>query len=324
MSETGFVLWRLEKCRPWTQQRASRRSSGAECAFVASMKVTTVSVWGQTLTALAWEQQRQRQRQQRSIASASCSRCHLAKRSDGLFQKCPPVKINWQIVELSPPFVVCRWYWCWVAVLHPVCSITEAGRPGDASPLREGERERWREREEDGWWCRRCVCGGGKRAKEGDRERAQAWGDTSRCQTHRHTAATDSSLQPRLEAQLDTGNERAGDEEWSERAGRGEREREEGRDGGRWAKTNGHQRLPKSVQELQLEALSCVSLTSSPWDAQVFVQLLHGFQHNATVTLSTTPVSEVLLRNNQFYSFLSKSFFSLGDRCQCKRLRKKI
>ena len=42
---------------------------------------------------------------------------------------------------------------------------------------------------------------------ERDREGVKTSGDTSRCQTHRHTAATDSSSQLHLQAQLDAENE---------------------------------------------------------------------------------------------------------------------
>lgn len=40
-----------------------------------------------------------------------------------------------------------------------------------------------------------------------DREGVMASRDTSQCQTHRHTAAINLSLQPRLQAQLDTRKE---------------------------------------------------------------------------------------------------------------------
>lgn len=61
---------------------------------------------------------------------------------------------------------------------------------------RRGEKETW-------------GGGGGRKRGEAERDRegVKASRDTSRCQTHRHTAATDSSSQPRLQAQLDTGNE---------------------------------------------------------------------------------------------------------------------
>lgn len=120
----------------------------------------------------------------------------------------PPVKINWQIAELSSCllFVVVGigvGSVCALSVPSPRqeagrCLITEGegtrerGKEGD----RETETKRWRGRL------------GGETERERDREGVKACGDTSRCQTHRHTAATDSSLQPRLEAQLDTGNER--------------------------------------------------------------------------------------------------------------------
>lgn len=54
---------------------------------------------------------------------------------------------------------------------------------------RDGQRQkRWRGKE---------AVGLGERRWLGDREGVKAGGDTSRCQTHRHTAATDSSLRPR-------------------------------------------------------------------------------------------------------------------------------
>lgn len=59
------------------------------------------------------------------------------------------------------------------------------------------ERQRQRDGEKKGG----CWVGGQLR----DRVGVKASRDTSQCQTHRHTAATDSSLQPRLQAQLDTG-----------------------------------------------------------------------------------------------------------------------
>lgn len=67
------------------------------------------------------------------------------------------------------------------------------------------ERQRVRDKETErkgdlGWEGKRGEAGG-------DREGVKASRDTSQCQTHRHTAATDSSSQPRLQAQLDTGNE---------------------------------------------------------------------------------------------------------------------
>lgn len=125
----------------------------------------------------------------------------------------PPVKINWQIVELSSRllFVV----GIGGGSVCSVCSSSEAG--GQAMPHhREWENEREGrkdiERQRDG---EKRRLGGGRWVAERDREGVKASTDTSRCQTHRHTAATDSSLQLRLEAQLDTGNEWAGDEEWS-------------------------------------------------------------------------------------------------------------
>lgn len=106
----------------------------------------------------------------------------------------PPVKINGQIVELSSCLLLLLVVGLCVQTVLSLrqearqCLITESER------MKEGK---WRKETE-----RLGGCG-----VERDREGVKASRDTSRCQTQRHTAATDSSSQLRLQAQLDTGNE---------------------------------------------------------------------------------------------------------------------
>lgn len=89
-------------------------------------------------------------------------------------------------------FVVCCWWWVCV-----FCLFHHWGRrPGNASSLGVREWEIERQRQWDGEKRRLWGVGG----RERDREGVKASRDTSRCQTHRHSAATDSSLQLHLEA----------------------------------------------------------------------------------------------------------------------------
>ncbi len=83
------------------------------------------------------------------------------------------------------------------------CLVIECGRMRERERKREKERREPAERQRQRDGEKRTLGGGAER----DREGVKASRDTSRCQTHRHTAATDSSSQLRLQAQLDTGNE---------------------------------------------------------------------------------------------------------------------
>lgn len=153
----------------------------------------------------------------------------------------PPVKINGQIVELSSCLLL-------LSVVGP-CALSVPSREagGRAMPRHrewgnESEREQRRQRDRDKETGRKGDLGRGGRKRgeaERDREGVKASRDTSRCQTHRHTAATDSSSQPRLQAQLDTGNE------WT-----GEEDRRRGTRGRGGKRQIGYYSWPKSAQKL--------------------------------------------------------------------------
>lgn len=112
----------------------------------------------------------------------------------------PPVKINGQIVEFSSCLLSLL-----VALSLSLGSAYFIAELGGGRQYQNIESERGidieRQRQRDGKKKGGCWVGGHLR----DRVGVKASRDTSQCQTHRHTAATDSSLQLRLQAQMDTG-----------------------------------------------------------------------------------------------------------------------
>lgn len=157
---------------------------------------------------------------QQSSASSFLYSLAFGQKVRWAISEMPPVKINGQIVKLSSCLLL--------VVVVGLCVLSAPSPRQEARQCLIIESERMGKRE--GRRQRRRLQGEGKREGR-DREGVMASGDTSLCQTHRNTAAIDSSSQPRLQAQLDTGNKWTEEEEWrADRRGtmRGEGKRQIG------------------------------------------------------------------------------------------------